>query len=385
MAFQDIVGIIAIAALASCVVSLLIVLTQAWHGSLSLDKDVAGVQKFHKKPVPRIGGVALVAGVVTAIVYGAFDESPRIQQVGTVALLKLLLASMPAFLAGLLEDMTKRVSVMARLLAAFASALLACWLLGAWLPRLDTWGFDQLLRFTPFAIAVTMIAVAGVSNSINIIDGFHGVAGSAAVIILAALGFLAWQADDMLVTRIALMGIGAAIGFLMVNYPTGRLFMGDGGAYFLGFWIAETAVLLVARNPSINAWQVLAVCAYPVIEVMYSIYRRKIIRKMSPGDPDRLHLHTLIYRRVVCQIIPRNDAYPWIRNSAVACVVASIVATMTLGAVHFGDGAIAAPLIVLGEVLLYMALYTRLVRGRWCLDPTVILGLRPAPAVREWR
>jgi hypothetical protein len=76
------------------------------------------------------------------------------------------------------------------------------------------------------------------------------------------------------------------------------LFAGDGGAYFLGFAIAELAVLLVHRNSEVSPWFALLVLWYPVWETLYSMYRRRA-RGISPADPDGLHLHTLVYRRVV--------------------------------------------------------------------------------------
>lgn len=379
MAASGLFDIVMTAAIVSFAVSMLIVLTQGWHGPLSLDQDVTSAQKFHKKPVPRIGGIALLLGMLATFIWSAVDNPQLARQVdANAAAFTLLLAAVPAFLAGLKEDLTKKVSVRTRLFATFASALLACWLLEACLPRLDIWGLDKLLHFVPFAIVLTVFAVAGVANSINIIDGFHGVAGSAVIIILAGLGFLCWQVDDLLVTGLALAGIGTTLGFLLVNYPTGRLFMGDGGAYLLGFWVAEVAVLTIVRNPAINAWQVLAICAYPVIEVLYSIYRRKVVRNMSPGAPDRLHLHTLIYRRVVCQRMPRNNAQPWIRNATVACIVGTGIAMTTLIAVWVGNSIPAAVTVVIVEILLYMAVYTRLIRGRWGLSQVSILRLAAA-------
>jgi UDP-N-acetylmuramyl pentapeptide phosphotransferase/UDP-N-acetylglucosamine-1-phosphate transferase len=376
------IDIVAPAAIVSFAVSLLIVLTQRWHGKHSLDNDTAGVQKVHTTPVPRIGGIAIMAGMLAVSVLMAAVYPIRTDDASTGDLFKLLLAAAPALLTGLIEDLTKRISVKARLLATFASAFLASWLLGAYLPRLDIWGIDQVLQVMPIAIVFTAFAVAGVANSINIIDGFNGLAGFAVIIILAGLGFLSWQSGDMFVTHLALTGIGAMLGFLLVNYPTGRLFLGDGGAYLAGFWVAEVAVLLVARNPSVSACQVFAVCAYPVIEVMYSIYRRKFIRKSSPGAADGLHLHTLVYRRVICQLVPRNDDRPWIRNALVACFVTTAIAITTFTAVRFGDTFRVALLVVTGEVLLYMAVYARLVRGHWCMNPIVALGLRPEAGIK---
>lgn len=300
-------------------------------------------------------------------------------------MLKLLLAAMPAFLAGLIEDLTKKVSVRVRMLAIFSSAILATWLLDARLTRLDIWGFDYALGIFPVSLLVTAFAVVGVTNSINIVDGFHGVAGSAVVIVLAGAGYLAWREGDLLVTQLALTGIGATIGFLLLNYPTGKLFMGDGGAYFIGFWAAEVAVLTVVRNPGINAWQILVIYAYPVIEVLFSMYRRKILNSAFVGAPDRLHLHSLFYRRVTCHLIG-IQRFPWCRNAGVACFVTAWIGTATFAAVYFGNTVPAGLALVLFQIIAYVAVYMRLVRGHWgrCRHPAVVLGLRPQPRSRKF-
>jgi UDP-N-acetylmuramyl pentapeptide phosphotransferase/UDP-N-acetylglucosamine-1-phosphate transferase len=384
MASSDILGIFFVALIASLVVSVLIVLTERWHGRYSFDKDVNGIQKVHKNPVPRTGGIALVAGIFSASMFALFAQTPDLFRSDAYGIFKLLLAASPALIAGLIEDMTKNVSVKARLLATFSSALLAVWLLGANLPRLDVFGLDSMLEWLPISLAFTAFAVAGVSNSINIVDGFNGVAGGAIVVMLSGMGILAWHVGDVFVLQLALAGIGAALGFLILNYPTGRLFMGDGGAYLLGFWAAEVAVLMIVRNPSVTAWQILAIYAYPVIEVVFSMYRRKVVRKAAVGAPDRLHMHSLFYRRMACQKIPRNVPYPWMRNAAVACFVTAWIVAATFLSILFGDTIPAAVALVLAQALAYMAVYMRLIRGHWgrCLNPAVIFGWRPEPKGR---
>jgi UDP-N-acetylmuramyl pentapeptide phosphotransferase/UDP-N-acetylglucosamine-1-phosphate transferase len=367
---------LAVPAATSFIVSLTIVWTEGWHGRYTFDIDMGAVQKMHCKPVSRIGGVALCSGIAAVVLFGFLGEPhPALRAHGHDMLL-LLLAGMPCFLMGLTEDLTKRVSVRARLLATFGSALMAAWLLGAYLPRLDIYGVDHLLQYGPLALLVTAVAVAGVSNAINIIDGFNGVAGGAVTVMLAGMGMLAWQADDMFVATLVLAGIGTMLGFLAVNFPTGRLFMGDGGAYVSGFWVAEIAVLIIIRQPHISPWQVLAICAYPVIEVIYSIYRRKVIRKCSPGAADRLHLHTLLYRRLVCRWLPAGRRGHWKGNSVVACIVTSWLGAASVAAITLGDRSWMAFNLVALQVMVYMAIYARLVRGHWCLNPVVMLGLR---------
>lgn len=372
----DLWAALAVPAAASFFISVLIVWTERWHGKYTFDIDMGSIQKMHRRPVPRVGGIALCSGVAAVVLFGFTGNPHPAFGAHNHELMLLLVAGMPCFLMGLKEDLTKRVSVRARLIATFGSALLAAWLLGAYLPRLDIYGVDHLLKYGPLALLVTAVAVAGVSNAINIIDGFNGLAGSAVIIMLGAMGILAFQANDMFVVTLVLAGIGTMLGFLLMNYPTGRLFMGDGGAYVAGFWVAEIAVLIVIRHPDISPWQVLAICAYPVIEVMYSIYRRKVIRKSSPGAPDRLHLHTLLYRRLVCRRLPSSTLPRWKRNSVVACIVTCWLVGASLAALTIGDKPWMAFNLVVLQLLAYMAVYARLVRGHWCLNPVVMLGLR---------
>ncbi|TFW32059.1 MraY family glycosyltransferase [Massilia horti] len=353
-----------VAAGTSAIASLVIIISQRWHGKLSLDHDLEGVQKFHARAVPRIGGIAIITAISLTLLFSYCFTGDLLSVSAFSAAVLLLCAGLPAFVAGVTEDLTKRVSVKARLLASLGSALLASWLLGATIDKLDIWGLDALLTWAPLALVVTAVAVAGGVNAINIIDGFNGLAGSTVTIMLAALGILAWNVGDELVAQLAVVGLGATAGFLFMNYPSGRLFLGDGGAYFLGFWVAEIVVLLLVRDTSISAWQVLAICAYPVIEVLFSIYRRQYLRQGDPVAPDGLHLHTLVFRRVVSRFIADTD-HPWKRNAAVACVIVPWVALGASLSLVFGDTTPSAMLIVFGQVLAYIAIYRRVVRGRW--------------------
>ena len=93
--------------------------------------------------------------------------------------------------------------------------------------------------------------------------------------------------------------VGAIAGFLVWNYPNGLIFLGDGGAYCVGFLVAELSVLLVSRNAQVSPWFPLMLSFYPIFETLFTIFRRVIISKRHPGLPDAAHLHQLIYRRVV--------------------------------------------------------------------------------------
>ncbi|MBA4262324.1 MAG: glycosyl transferase [Comamonadaceae bacterium] len=287
--------------------SLLLVLTKNWHGRYSLD-HAAGVQKFHTKPTPRIGGVGVAAGLVAAWSLASAEVKTLLQP--------LLIASLPAFAAGLLEDITKKVGVRERLLATMVSGGLACWLTGIALNRVGIPLVDEhLLAWGPAAVLFTAFAVAGVANAVNIIDGFNGLSSGTVLIILAALGSIAGlEGDAVLASTCALLG-AAVLGFWLVNFPLGKIFLGDGGAYLVGFALAWLAVLLLMRHPSVSPWVVLLACAYPVTEVLYSMWRRRRQRQPT-GAPDSLHLHSLVKTQLIMRWLPHWK--PRFRNAAVS-------------------------------------------------------------------
>lgn len=134
----------------------------------------------------------------------------------------------------------------------------------------------------------------------NIVDGLNGLASGLAMTMLAVTAAAAFRVDDSAVMVIALSLLGSIGGFYAFNFPSGRLFLGDGGAYFLGFVLVELWILLVMRNPGeVSPSFIVALAAHPTIETIFSIVRRRILRHRprNATAPDRLHLPTLILRR----------------------------------------------------------------------------------------
>jgi len=159
------------------------------------------------------------------------------------------------------------------------------WLLGAVIPRLDVPGFDALLAWTPFAIAFTVFAVGGVANAINIIDGYNGLAGGHAVIVLAAFAYVSAQVGDSFLFASALAMMGALLGFLAWNYPHGKSSWATAAPTCFGFWLGELSVLIVVRHPEVSPWFPMLLLVYPIFETLYSMYRRKIVLASLPDTP----------------------------------------------------------------------------------------------------
>ena len=279
--------------ISSLLATLLIIRLARRHGALAPD-HLERPQNYHSHPVPRIGGVSLLAAVVVTFAWAQLTLGEE----GKLLWL-LLLAALPAFLSGVVEDLYKNVSPRRRLVCSTLSAGLGIWLLGAVLTRTSIPGIEQMIRWYPAAVLLTLFAVTGVSNAINIIDGFNGLASMCVLMMLLAIAYVSFQVADMLVFTAALIGTGAVLGFFVWNYPAGLIFLGDGGAYLLGFLLAELSVLLLIRNPSVSPIFALLLCAYPIFETLFTMYRRKFVRGVATGAPDGIHLHTLIHRRLV--------------------------------------------------------------------------------------
>jgi len=249
-----------------------------------------GPQHIHAGDTPRLGGVAVFIGFVSTIAVALHFE-----YVPPHPVVPLLIAALPVYLVGLWEDITHRVPPKHRLLAAVFSAVLASAFAQGVLPRLDLRFVDSWLDYLPIAVALTCFMVAGACNAFNIIDGTNGLAGGSALLMFAGLAAIAATVGDTLVLTQAEAMTGALLGFLLWNYPKGKIFLGDAGAYFIGFMYAELSIQLVDRNATVSAWFVIALAAYPIVETVYSIYRRKILRHAAAMQPDIRHLHSLLY------------------------------------------------------------------------------------------
>ncbi|KAI1697478.1 glycosyl transferase family 4 domain-containing protein [Ditylenchus destructor] len=194
------------------------------------------------------------------------------------------------------------------LLATAVSAALGCWVLGAMITRTDIPGLDLIVGTTVGAVLATVLTVAGVANSVNIIDGFNGLSSMCVSLMLLTFAYVAYQVGDTEIALWSLAGVGAILGFFVWNFPGGLIFLGDGGAYFMGFYLAEIGILIIHRHPEVSPLFALMVCIYPVFETLFSIYRRRFLRNTNPGDPDGIHLHSLIYRRLMRWAIGARDA-----------------------------------------------------------------------------
>jgi UDP-GlcNAc:undecaprenyl-phosphate/decaprenyl-phosphate GlcNAc-1-phosphate transferase len=349
----------------------LIVRSVRWHLSFTADHPGALPQKFHRGPVPRIGGAGVLMGMLAAGL--ALPHEPADFDLYWLLMLSLL----PAFFGGFAEDVTHRVGPGPRLMLTVITAAFAYSLAGVHFEHSHMAWLDQMLAFAPFGYVALLIAVAGVAHAMNIIDGYNGLASGIATIILGALGYVAHQQGDALVTALCWSTAAATLGFLLLNYPHGRLFLGDGGAYVLGCTIAFGAALLVLRNPDVSPWFPFALVIYPIWETLFSALRRVLISRTRISDPDARHLHTLVYRQWSRRLVRgnRTSDKAW-RNSLTALPFWIAMLVIASYAVSWAHVTRTQQLLSAAFIVCYCLVY-------WAMSQPVRPIAREAPAPAE--
>ncbi len=321
--------------------------------SRTLLDQIIGIQKIHHKSVARVGGV----GIFIAFVLGIGVLSIRFNDFSYIY---FLISLLPIVIIGFYEDIKKKAGPICRLNISFLSAALAIMLLNATIERTGISVLDSLVRSKIMGTIFACIAIAGVTNAINIIDGMNGLSSGTSIVLLAAIGYVAFKFQDFFILSIAVLAAAAILGFFFWNYPYGRIFLGDGGAYFIGFTLATCSILLVNRNKDVSPWFPILVLIYPVFETLFTIYRRKYLKKKSPIYPDNLHLHSLFYRRVV-PVLFNNGRNILSQNAMTSPLIWGLSVISVVPAVIFVSNTFALILFTILFVLLYIFLYKSIV------------------------
>ncbi|MDL0081336.1 undecaprenyl/decaprenyl-phosphate alpha-N-acetylglucosaminyl 1-phosphate transferase [Helicobacter sp. XJK30-2] len=244
-------------------------------------------QRFHYRPTSRAGGLGVLVGVLVGFASFGLLSS---------AWVYFIVACLVIFASGFVEDMGVSLSPKLRLLIQCFGASVACVAMeNAWLRDLGL-GFEFVYVL---GVAFGVFAVVGVCNAMNIIDGFNGLSGGVAACVCVSIIIIAKQVDMLPIAIGCAILLSAILGFLVLNFPKGKVFLGDGGAYLIGFFLAVMLVLLTQEPSSIvSPWYGFCVMIYPVWEVLFSILRRKVIDKKEAMQPDSAHFHTLLFKKL---------------------------------------------------------------------------------------
>jgi UDP-GlcNAc:undecaprenyl-phosphate GlcNAc-1-phosphate transferase len=265
-------------AIAMSITMALIPLLQRFAGRLQV-LDTPDARKVHTQPIPRVGGIAMVAGALVPLIVW-LRHDPLLAAFMTASLLILAV--------GVWDD---RANLSHR--PKFAVQLIAALIMVKWGGVLihSVTLADRIELPPSGAMALTVLFLVGVTNAINLSDGLDGLAGGTTLLSCCAIALLAWTVGESFVATVAVITAGSLLGFLRYNTYPARIFMGDGGSQFLGFTVAVLTVQLTqgARIPISSALPILLL-GLPILDTL-TVMAQRLAEGRSPFAADKNHIH----------------------------------------------------------------------------------------------
>ncbi len=250
-------------------------------GAIDVPKDA---RRMHKKPIPRLGGLAIYGGFLCSIlIFGQLDETMLCVLLGAAIIVAL----------GIFDDVLALGAKLKFVVQIVAAAIPVC------IGDLQIGLFTNLnpLSDTPFvhlgilAVPVTIIWIVGITNAVNLIDGLDGLAvgvSSIAAITMLAVALLTGNMP-IAITMAALAG--ACLGFMPYNKNPAKMFMGDTGSTFLGYMLATVSIMGLFKFYAVISFAVpFLILGLPIFDTANAIIRR-VAAGRSPMSPDRGHVH----------------------------------------------------------------------------------------------
>lgn len=266
--------------------------------------DRPNERKVHERPMVRLGGVSIFVGTLTALVMiwwlGGFKGLVTDQQ---WELWGVTLGGLAFFLIGLADDLYN-LTPFSRLLMQTSVASIA-WAVGVRIDFLSV-PFHGLVHIGWLSLPITVIWLVGMANAINWIDGLDGLAAGVCGISAVVLFMVALVMNQPSAGLIAAALAGGALGFLRYNFNPAQIFMGDGGAYFMGFTLAGVAVIGLVKTTAVTTVAVTAVIlpylilAVPILD-MSTVIISRLSQGRSPFKADKRHLHHRLLKAGISQ------------------------------------------------------------------------------------
>ncbi len=254
-----------------------------------VDVPYGDTLKVHRRPIPHFGGVAIFFVFFVLFSAFAYYVGYSVNVIGAIGLSTFLI-----FALGLWDDIRWKhittIRPMAKFILLIGGASVATFLL-----RYVGISFD-FIPYVPWIwLPLTFVYVLGVINAVNFEDGLDGLAGGMVAISLAGLAIISFARGADFLLAISLIGFGGVLGFLVHNFPPAKIFMGDGGAYFLGFILV---ILALSFSKPYDAWSavgILFVVGLPIFDAVVTTTRR-LAQGKSPFLGDRDHLYDKILK-----------------------------------------------------------------------------------------
>lgn len=242
--------------------------------------DKPNARKVHTKVMPRMGGLAI---------YVSFFVVLFLSHSMTKQLLGVFLGGTVLVLVGIIDDI-KDIPAKVKLVGQILAACIVV-AFGVRVDFMTNILHGDTFFLSVFSIPVTIIWIVGIINAVNLIDGLDGLAAGISVIAATTMAIAGYASGQTEMAGMAMILIGATLGFLRYNFNPAKIFMGDTGSMFLGYNLAVFAVLGVTKSfTMLSLVTPILVLAIPILDTLFAIIRRKMNHKPI-FKPDKNHLH----------------------------------------------------------------------------------------------
>ena len=256
-------------------------------GAVDVPKDK---RRVHKRPTPRIGGLAIIFGFMVAALCFNNDWSN-----GTIA---TLIGAAILGLLGVVDD-CKELDAKLKFIVQIVAALIVVFYGDI---RISVFSNPNVFSPEPFVIlpmwlsvTVTVIWIVFITNAVNFIDGLDGLAAGVSAIMSMSMVFIAISYHEYTIAVLGLALMGSCFGFLPFNFNPAKIFMGDTGSTFLGYMLAVLSIQGMFKSYAVISFAVpLLMLGLPLFDALFAMLRR-ILSGKSPMVADRGHLHHRIY------------------------------------------------------------------------------------------
>lgn len=272
-------------------------------GKITKAVDIPDDRKIHKSPTPRVGGVGifvsiLISLIMSKLIYVIFlvkvlpaKNAVVLENVINQKWGAVIVGAILIFILGIIDDYKNLRAILKLILQIVIATII--FLMGVKIEGIGIVDFD-LHTNTGFILSllITLIWLVGMFNIINLIDGLDGLAGGITVIATLSIAYASYNHGHYVNTLVMLITAGATLGFLPKNFHPAKIFMGDGGAYLLGFMLGVGAIILPAKKATLisSIVPVVIVLSIPIIDTITAIIRRSQ-NKSSIFKPDKKHIH----------------------------------------------------------------------------------------------
>ena len=303
----------------------------------------------HTLPTSRLGGVAACLAVVVSLAVSdlAIDYV-------------FLLFCFPILAIGIFEDLGWQIKPRIRLLIAFLASLSLVGFEQIGIKSISIPFLDLILSSSSMvAFTFTAICIVVLVNAVNFIDGVHGLSSGKVLIVLFSLCVLSYHYNEPNLLAVSLAAFGAILGLFMINFPMGRIFMGDAGAYSMGFVLAVLLITIQHRHPEISPWAIVLIIQWPITEMIHSIVRRRYSGKRA-DRPDKMHMHHVIMRSLT--ILSKGHIRANIANPLATVIILPLALLPVICGLIFREQTEACMILFFAFIAGFSALHFQLTR-----------------------